>query len=160
MRKTFSVIRWQLIGVLAAIMLYLGAVPLMANPVTFTGTDGGSRTATAIFDTSGSNLLVTLTDTSSTAATDPTLILTALFFDISGNPSLGEVSAIMKSGSTVLNAPANPVSGSLPTTGPDVGGEWAFLEGLSGAPGSASFGISSAGFTSPVSFGKNDRFRN
>ncbi len=143
----------------AAMILCLGTVPVMATPITFTGTDGGPRTATATFDTSGSNLLVTLTSTSNTAVTDPTLILTAVFFNISGNPSLGKVSAIMNSGSTVLNAPANPVSGSLPTTGPDVGGEWAFLGGLSGAPGSASYGISAAGFSSPISFGPSSRFR-
>lgn len=112
------------------------AAPSLADSITFTGTNGSNLSATATFTTSGSNLIVTLTNTSTVAVPDPAAILTAVFFTLGGNPTLTRVSAILGPGSTVLYGPTN---------GGNVGGEWAYISGLSGAPLGASSGISSTG---------------
>jgi len=116
-----------------------------ATSVVFSGSSG-TRAAQAVFDVSGTNLTITLTNTSSYDVLQPNQILTALFFDISGNPSLTPISAMLASGSTVWFGPSN---------GGNVGGEWAYRGNLHGAPGGADYGISSAGFGL---FGPSDRF--
>ncbi|HEY3245423.1 MAG TPA: XDD4 family exosortase-dependent surface protein [Phycisphaerae bacterium] len=99
----------------------------------------GSLAASAEFDVSGSNLIVTLTNTSPVDAQVPSDILTALFFDTVGaSPTLVPVSAVLGPGAVVFFGGTDP--------GNVVGGEWAYRQGLSGAPLGASRGISSAGF--------------
>lgn len=69
----------------------------------------------------------------------PADVLTGIFFDISGSAlSLTRVSAVVANGSTVAFGTTDP--------GNVVGGEWAYADGLSGPPGSAAYGIGSAGF--------------
>ncbi len=120
-------------------VLALSLIPVMAQaaPITFTGSSG-SLSASAKFDTSGTNLIVTLTNTSLADVLIPSTVLTALFFDIPGVPGLTSVSALLNGGSVVLfdSAPAGGI----------VGGEWAYGAGLAGTPGGATEGISSAGF--------------
>ena len=87
---------------------------------------------------------VILTNTGSGDVLVPTGVLTAVFFDVNGVGSLTPLSALMTGGSTV----------NFGTSG-DVGGEWAYKSGLSGAPGGATEGISSTGLGL---FGPSSRF--
>lgn len=109
-----------------------------AIPVTFSSASG-NRAASAMFgsDPSG-NLVVTLTNTSTNDVLVPTEVLTAVFFDIQGDPTLIPLSAELNSGSTVLFPPSTPVA-------TNVGGEWAYKSGLYHAPGGSWAGISSTG---------------
>jgi hypothetical protein len=99
---------------------------------------GNALAASANFTVSAGNLVVTLCNTSTDDTTLPTDVLTAVFFDIAGNPTLTPVSALLEAGSTVIydSQPAGGV----------VGGEWAYGNGLSTPPAPATQGISSAGF--------------
>ncbi len=124
-----------------SIVLALGlSSSLLASPITFTGTSG-DLSATAEFKVQGSDLIVTLTNTSAADVTNPSQVLTALFFDVAGNPVLTPLNAVLAPGSTVINGPT-------PSTNPSpdgVGGEWGLAGGLSGAPLGANYGISSSG---------------
>ena len=125
----------QLKTTLAACAFAFAVGPALATPITFSASSG-SLAASATFDTSGSNLVVTLTNTSAADVLIPADALTAVFFDITG-PTLTPVSALLTQGSTVLFGPNG---------GGNVGGEWAYASGLSGAPHGATAGISSSGF--------------
>src|SRR4030095_10204434 len=105
------------------------------SAVIFTGS-AGSRSASAEFDLTGTTLTVTLTNTSAADALVPIDILTALFFNVAGNPALTRTSATT-GGNTFLGGAL--VSGA----GTAVGGEWAYLNSLVGAPLGANSGISS-----------------
>jgi PEP-CTERM motif len=118
------------------LLFFLIAVSAEATPITFTGSSG-SLAASATFSSSGSTLTVVLTNTSSSDVLNPSEVLTALFFTAAGNPTLTPVSALLSGGSTVFFGPDG---------GGNVGGEWAYANGLAGAPGGADEGISSAGF--------------
>lgn len=88
------------------------------------------------FTQSGTNLIVTLTNTSTADVTQASQILTAVFFNLNGVAPLTPVSAVLAPGSSVL-FDQQPAGG-------NVGGEWAYLGNLpAGAP--ATEGISSAG---------------
>lgn len=84
-----------------------------AAPILFTGSSG-THSASVYFDTSGTNLLVTLSNTSTNDVLVPVDVLTGVFFNIS--PILTPVSATLHSGSTVFYGPSN---------GGNLGGEWA-----------------------------------
>lgn len=125
----------------------LASVQAYAADVTFSASQG-HRAASASFQVSGNDLIVTLTNTSLVDALVPVDILTGVFFDVAGAPlSLTRVSAIVPAGSFVHNGPTDP--------GNSVGGEWAYLGGLSGAPEGTDYGISSTGLGL---FGPGDRF--
>jgi hypothetical protein len=130
------------LALLAGSLLVAG--PAAASPVTFSGSSG-SQSASVSFDVSGSNLLVTLTNTSSADTLVPTDLLTAVFFTISGNPALTRVSAVLTGGSVVEHGTTDP--------GDVVGGEYAYLNGLSQY--GANEGISSSGLNI---FGAGDLF--
>jgi hypothetical protein len=108
------------------------AAPLMLNATK------GNLDATVTFSTSGNNLVVTLTNSSLSDVLLPTQVLTGVFFTAIGDPTLTPVSAVLGAGSTVLHVISQPAGGV-------VGGEWAYADGLSGAPLGADEGISSAG---------------
>ncbi len=109
-----------------------------ATPITFTGTSGGLK-ASAIFEVSASNLVVTLANTSAVDVRAPGEVLTGVFFTLTGDPTLIPVSALLNTGSSVFyDADGQPAGGV-------VGGEWAYANHLAGAPGSADEGISSSG---------------
>ena len=108
-----------------------------AAPVVLAGSQG-SLGASAVFEVVDfSNLRITLSNTSTADVAAPSEVLTAVFFDLPGNPALTPVSAVLAPGSTVLFGSAGP--------GGVVGGEWAYATGLSGAPGGAQKGLSSVG---------------
>lgn len=114
----------------------------------FQAASSGSRSASVLFDTSGTDLIVTLTNTSALDALVPVDVLGAVFFDIAGSPlSLTRASAVVPAGHVVFNGPTDP--------GGVVGGEWAYNSGLSGAPFGADYGISSVGLGL---FGPGDLF--
>lgn len=140
MRKILSFL------VIMAIALNLAGIAF-ATPITFTGSSG-NLAASANFTVSESNLVVTLTNTSLADVLVPTEVLTAVFFTLAGDPTLTRVSAVLAIGSSVLFPPSGG-------GGPNVGGEWAYKDGLIGAPLGADEGISSAGFGL---FGSRDRF--
>jgi hypothetical protein len=101
------------------------------------GGASGDLSASATFDVLGGGILkITLTNTSTADVSDPAQVLTALFFTI--DQTLTPVSAVLGAESRVWYDDPPP-SG-------NVGGEWAYASGLSGAPGGATQGISSSGF--------------
>lgn len=118
------------------LLVTLISVPAGAT-LMFSGSDSSGRSASAEFIINGGNLEVILTNSSPMDALVPTDILTGLFFNIAGNPTLTRVSATLASGSSVFFGGTDP--------GGVVGGEWAYRAGLSGAPGGATYGISSSG---------------
>ena len=128
------------IGVLVTLLTLISA-PVGATPITFTGSGinsitGQAISASAAFDIVGSDLQVTLTNTGADVMA-PSDVLTALFFNIAGNPLLSTSSAILAPGSSLLFGGTDP--------GGVVGGEWAYTNSASGAPGGATEGISSSG---------------
>jgi len=129
------------IAVIIALSILM-ALPAGADTITFNGSDGYGRSASAAFniDING-QLQVTLTNTSTKDALVPTDILTGVFFNIQGNPIQGliPVSATVANGGSVLFPP------SVIGAGPNVGGEWAYQAELKGAPYGATYGISSTG---------------
>ncbi|HKB02700.1 MAG TPA: XDD4 family exosortase-dependent surface protein [Gemmataceae bacterium] len=144
-----SLMRWR---VLAALALLSGVFTLDANAgITFTGSSG-NLSASATFEVVGNNLQITLTNTSTFETNVPADVLTAIFFDIAGNPTLGNgVGA-----SVVLAGGANVINGSQPAGG-IVGGEFAFQQDSGGLGGGLTqhYGVSSVGLNL---FGPGDLF--
>lgn len=125
-----------------------------ANAAVTFNFSSGARSAQAVFNTSGSNLIITLTNTSMADALVPTDILTALFFNVSGGAiSLSPVSAVLNPGSSIVGK-----SGAVPSPSTEPGNaissEWSYRGGISG-PGASAYGISSTGIGI---FGPGDRF--
>ena len=122
---------------MAAVLL--AGVSANAAPMVFVGSSG-NLSASASFDIVGGQLQLTLVNTSAADVMNPAEVLTAIFFSLNGNPSLSSVSAVLGAGSSVVyDAQGQPAGGV-------VGGEWAYGNGLSGAPLGANSGISSSGF--------------
>jgi hypothetical protein len=122
------------------------AIPVGAS-VLFVGSSAGNdsgelNSASVSFDLAilgtTTNLVVTLRNTATYDPNDPSDILTAVFFSLSGNPSLSADSAVLAPGSAVKG------NGGLTDPGGVVGGEWAYASSLTGING-ASQGVSSAG---------------
>ena len=131
-----------------AVFVVLATSGLASASTLNVSTSVGIRAASASFEVSGTSLVVTLTNTSQTDADTPAEMLTGIFFDVTGpSLSLTRTSALLAAGSVVVNDP-QPVGGV-------VGGEWAYLGGLSGAPHGADYGISSSGLNL---FGPPDLF--
>lgn len=136
--------------VFSAVMVVLGSALTDAAPVIFSasslgpvaGTDGtpssGPLAASVSFDIDSldsTKLNVVLTNSALTDVEIPRDVLTAVFFDASFDVT--PVSALL-AGSTVLFG--------FPDGGGNVGGEWAYGDGLAGAPNGADKGLSSSGF--------------
>lgn len=117
-----------------------------ANAVTFKGSDS-SREASAKFTIVGDKLTVKLSNISTTDSLVPTDILTAVFFNLSGNRKLTKQSALVAHGSEVVYDPDGQPAGR------NVGGEWAYRNDIN-VHGSSQ-GISSTGLSL---FGSKDRF--
>jgi hypothetical protein len=118
-----------------------------AAPITLSGSQGPLSASATIELLGPSSLRVTLTNTSTWDVAVPSHLLTALFFNLPGDPALTPVSALLAAGSTVLFGSAGP--------GGVVGGEWAYAAGLTGAPWGARQGVSSVGLGL---FGPHDLF--
>ena len=86
-------------------------------------------------------LVVTLSNDATYTPDDQPDILTAVFFTLAGNPTLTRVSGLLAPGSGGVENGTN-----LTVAGGVIGGSWTYKSGLSGAPGGANQGISSAGF--------------
>jgi hypothetical protein len=127
-------------GVLACVfwvtLWVLMAVTTKAAPVVFTGTSG-NLSASVTYEQGGSNFVMTLCNTSTYDVLVPGEVLTGVFFTLAGDPKLQPISAIVSPGSTVLFGSTDP--------GGVVGGEWAYSNGLTGAPFGVNSGISSSG---------------
>lgn len=141
-RETIMKIR----NVLCACALAASAIAVStANAsVVWTGA-AGNLAAEAEFLVSGSNLVVKLTNTSTTLVAVPADVLTGVYFDVSGSAlSLAPSSAFLSAGSIVMNG-----TSTISTPGGDVGGAFAFkytAGGLGGSPAVAQrYGIGSAG---------------
>lgn len=131
---------FTIMGVVAVIALFTMTAQVGATPITFSGSGtnpitGQAISASATFDIVGTFLQVTLTNTGADVMA-PSDVLTALFFNITGNPLLSASSATLAPGSSVLFGGSDP--------GGVVGGEWAYTNTAS--VGGASQGISSSGF--------------
>jgi hypothetical protein len=120
---------------LTAALMLLPA--LSANSVTFLGSDPGHQLgASATFDAVGSVLTVTLANTYSGNVVDQAHVLTGIFF--SGANGLTPLTA-QATGWKWIDGAKTAVNNL------NVGAEWQYLSGLSGAPGGATAGISSSG---------------
>lgn len=113
----------------------------------FASASVGTRAASALFHVSGTDLIVTLTNTTPNDVLVPVDLLTAVFWDSSVTLTLGRTSGVLAGGSAVVFGPA-PAGGII-------GGEYAYKGALAGAPHGAKYGISSAGFGL---FGPGDLF--
>ncbi|MBK8913371.1 MAG: PEP-CTERM sorting domain-containing protein [Phycisphaerales bacterium] len=124
----------------------LGAAASVASAAPYVSTATvGSLSARAEFDTAGTNLIVTLSNISAADVLIPSDVLTSVFFDIAGGPTLTRVSANLAPGSTVLFGPDG---------GGNVGGEWAYVNDT-GFAFLSKYGIGSAGLDI---FGPGDVF--
>lgn len=122
------------------------AAPANAS-IIWSGTQA-SLAASAEFHASGTDLVVTLSNTSSADVGAPGDVLTGVFFKVSGaSLLLNPASAVVPPTSTVLFGATEPGGG--------VGGEWAYRGDLSGGPGNRDYGISSTGLNL---FGPGDLF--
>lgn len=118
--------------------------------VTYSFTSGGLG-ASAKFEVSGANLIITLTNTGTADVLVPTDVLTAVFFNVSGSSlSLTRVSADLASGSSIVGTVPSPSTDPMPN---GVGGEWAYKSIV--GPHSTGYGVSSTGLGL---FGPSDCF--
>ena len=99
----------------AAALLMSVATRSEALMFTFSGVGAGGRSASVTFSqaSTGGNLVVTLTNTSSANVTDPSQVLTAVFFSIN-QPGSGQLtpSSALLDGSTVVQG--SSYSGNIP----------------------------------------------
>ncbi len=124
----------------AALVLGVGA---NATTITATGTNPASThnlSATADFNFSGSQLILTLTNNNPAGV--PSDILTGIFFDLSGNPSLTYVSGVTASGSCITGSTCPPAV-DVKTIN-----EWRFAQSLSTPLTGITehYGVGTAGF--------------
>jgi hypothetical protein len=137
--------------VLAALLFAASMAPVTASASSITfGFTNGTKSATALFQNVGTNLVVTLTNTGASDAMVPTDLLAGVFFNIAGSPNLTAGSANMCVTCAVVGTVPSPA------TDPGafgVGGEWAYNEGV--FPNSTAYGIGAAGFGL---FSATDRF--
>jgi hypothetical protein len=116
----------MLVFTFAAVSLMLSATAALADM---------NLDASVSFDVVGTNLVVTLTNTSLADVLAPGHVLTGVFFDLPDGVTLTPVSALLGTGSTVFFGPDG---------GGNVGGEWAYAA-LTGPLAPANAGISSTG---------------
>jgi hypothetical protein len=110
-----------------------------AEFVTFTGSQG-DLAASAKFDFTGNTLTLTLTNTASTNSTQPGMLLSGVFFNVTGDPTLTPSTATVAPGSTIVQA-SNCTVNCVGVT--NVGGEFAFNTGIAGRP---QYGIAANGY--------------
>src|SRR5581483_722264 len=109
-----------------------------ATQTTFTGTgvdsaSGNALSASATFNYSGNDLTITLQNMGA-AATQPGDVLTIVYFNLNGTPTLTPVSATLGAGSSLINPGLD--SGSI-------GGNWQYKN--TAGPHGATAGISTTG---------------
>jgi PEP-CTERM motif len=141
---------WKTAFLILAVVGLISA-PALATTISFsgsgTGPSGADLSAQAIFDITGDTLTVTLINTATSDNTSsnqdvPGSTLTGVFFDLTGDPSLATLSALIAAGSVVQadQCDVGPCDG----TTTNVGGE--FFYGTGAFAGGATQGIASAGY--------------
>ncbi len=146
--RTHQLFRLHVLA-LVGVCLLAAQSPLYA--VTFTATNGSNLSASADFTIVGGNLDIHLVNTSITPVSNNPDVLTGLFFDVSGAPSLTAGSINQDGSSSYVNTSVNPPSGAL-------GDHWAYTSGSITGPssgGTYEYGIGAAGFGV---FGPSDTF--
>ena len=138
-------------GIIALVLSLMGN---MAQGLTYTATGSGDSTnkelsAFATFAISNQKLVITLSNTATYDASDANDILTAIFFTLTGNPTLTGTSAVLGSDTAIKDRPG--VSG----PGMNVGSAWSYRDDMTDLPDDATDGIS---VTSLKNFGKKFRF--
>lgn len=114
-----------------------------AGAITFTGTQD-NLSAAAKFEVDGSNLVITLSNIGGDVLV-PADVLTTVFFDIDGSPTLTPISAVLAPGSSAVFDPDGQPAGGV------VGGEWDYRGDVSidaqaiGAGITNQYGIGSSG---------------
>lgn len=136
-----SALVWVCIIILGGALPFRSAHagPVTLGPITFTGSIS-NRSASVKFEQIGRQLKVTLINTSTADVLKAPDVLTAVFFSAGGDPKFKPASAVVPIGNFIL-------FGKTGRRGTTVGGEWAYRNDLSGAPGDANEGISSAAFS-------------
>jgi len=124
-------------AVIVLLAMALWVAPASAD-LLVSGSSGPGLLASANFHVDGTNLVVTLTNTSANDVLNPAQVLTALFWK--GTSGLGSVSALLNGGSTVFYDPDGQPAGGV------VGGEWAYGSGIIVPAGGTFEGLSSSGF--------------
>ena len=156
---------------IAIVTVMLAAMSSTANAdfsVFLSGTDGfREASATIVFDDAANLLTIRLSNSASTDAMIPTHILTGLYFDLPA----GVVATPCAVGGAIIpdwsmNGTDNnwhfdqlpfPIDDYDPSNTNDMGGEWAYIDGLpASAPGGLAKGISSTGLGDI--FGPGDLF--
>ncbi len=134
----------KIISLLVIAFVVMQAPSSSRASVIFSNSVGGLA-ATAEFDLSGTTLTLALKNVGTNNVTTSAQTLTALFFNLTGNPTVTPVSAYLNPfpGSEVIFSPTGATTLSFDG---NVGGEWAFASALSGAPGGAKYGVSAVGF--------------
>jgi hypothetical protein len=124
-------------GALAPLILSLCAGTASAGTLT-ADASAGTLAARAVFAVSGSNLVITLSNTSTFDVLVPSDLLSGVYFNITGPAvTLSRVSVLVAPGSEVINVMSQPVGGV-------VGGEFGFRGDLSG-PRGTQYGVSASG---------------
>jgi hypothetical protein len=137
----------RLLPLIVAGLLFLPSIS-NAAPITFNYSNG-DLSAWASFDVSGGNLVATLTNTSTVDPSAPNQILTAVFFDIAGDSTLSQLTAVICATCTITQG-----GGTTNGTG-NVAGEWAYNYSSTDLAYGDSYGISSSGLDL---FGPHDLF--
>lgn len=132
----------KLLGVTA--LALLGSAALPAATIGLFTVNSGGYSATATFDLTGTTLTLTLTNLDSVSV--PTDVLTGLFFDIAGNPTLSAFDADMGGSSQLSNGTNPPLDIKAPPPGSLTGG-WQFAFSASSLAGTTQeYGVGTAGF--------------
>lgn len=122
----------------------LGGASLPAATIGVFNVNSGGYSATATFDLTGTTLTLTLTNLDS--VTVPSDVLTGLFFDIAGNPTLSAFDADMATGSCLSTGSCAAVDIKAPPAGSLTGG-WQYLFNAASLPGvTQEYGVGTAGF--------------
>lgn len=124
---------------------------LSATDIVFTG-GAGDRQAAIQFKMVGSELWITLRNTSLADALVPTDMIGGVFFDVANNPTLTPEWAKVDAGSCLLY-PTD--AGCSSPADPNIEGEWAYHQFTSGSPVGQQYGIGAVGLGF---FGRADRF--
>lgn len=155
----------SLLGCLLLALLFPAAAA--AAPFTFFGTGVNSEdpenptglAALAVFENIGGSLVITLSNLSTADVTKTSSVLTALFFDLVGSPTLTPLSALVGPSSSLLQG--STVLGGAET---NVGDFWAYEstndisgdEVFPGGPRGTDYGISAAGLDNLFATGDFD----
>lgn len=135
------------VALLTSFVIATAAASSATAGVTWSSTGSNNRAASALFEVSGSSLVIRLSNDSAADANVPTDMLTGVFFNISGGAvALTRTSVVLAAGATVINGGGTDAGGV-------VGGEWAYKSGIS--LGGSTYGVSSSGLGL---FGPGDLF--